>query len=316
MGFLHLSRDVRRAGPEPPDGARPATPEAGRAFDSPWNAVNRDYFHAMGVRLLAGRIFSDSESYDAAAPPVAILDEVLARRLWPAGNALGERIQFASRARRPHRLRRRRHRRGHALGAVRTRAAGRRVRAAGPRRTRADVLPRAASRVVAGPCRGRPARRPRGRAGLAAVQRAHLRRPPGRLDRVLGARPGQRPLHRVRCRRDGRGAGWPLRGDGPRRRAADPRNRHSHRRWRGPGGSAPDDPRREPGHLDWRRRRRAAARRGRRPAAGHRVRRRRRLRRRHFTIVPVAFVAAAVAAAWAPARRATEVNPTTALRAE
>ena len=35
-----------------------------------------------------------------------------------------------------------------------------------------------------------------------------------------------------------------------------------------------------------------------------------------FTIAPVAFVAAAVAAAWAPARRATRVNPTTALRAE
>ena len=159
MGFLHLSRDVRRAGPEPPDGARPATPEAGRAFDSPWNAVSRGYFQAMGVRLLAGRIFSDSESYDAAAPPVAILDEVLARRLWPAGNALGERIQFASRAGDRHGLRRRRHRRGHALGAVRTRAAGRRVRAAGPRRTRADVLPRAAGRAVAGPCRRRPARR-------------------------------------------------------------------------------------------------------------------------------------------------------------
>ena len=98
MGFLHLSRDVRRAGPELPDGARPETPEEGRAFDAPFNAVNRGYFDAMGVRLLAGRIFTDVESYDAAAAPVAILDEMLARRLWPAGNALGERIQFESRA--------------------------------------------------------------------------------------------------------------------------------------------------------------------------------------------------------------------------
>jgi predicted permease len=97
MGFLHLSRDVRRAGPDLPDGAKPSTPEEGRAFDSPWNAVSRGYFDAMGVRLLAGRTFSESESYDATAPPVAILDDVLARRLWPAGNALGERVQFASR---------------------------------------------------------------------------------------------------------------------------------------------------------------------------------------------------------------------------
>jgi len=97
MGIIHLSRDVRRAGPELPDGARPSTPEEGRAFDAPWNAVNQGYFAAMGVRLLAGRTFDDVESHDAAAPPVAILDEALARRLWPAGNALGERIQFETR---------------------------------------------------------------------------------------------------------------------------------------------------------------------------------------------------------------------------
>ena len=35
-----------------------------------------------------------------------------------------------------------------------------------------------------------------------------------------------------------------------------------------------------------------------------------------FTIVPVGFVLAAIAATWPPARRATEVNPVTALRAE
>lgn len=56
--------------------------------------MTHDYFTAMGVRLLAGRTFNDVESYDAAAPPVAILDDALARRLWPAGDALGERIQF------------------------------------------------------------------------------------------------------------------------------------------------------------------------------------------------------------------------------
>ena len=35
-----------------------------------------------------------------------------------------------------------------------------------------------------------------------------------------------------------------------------------------------------------------------------------------FTAAPLAFVGAATAAAWGPARRATDVNPTTALRAE
>ena len=35
-----------------------------------------------------------------------------------------------------------------------------------------------------------------------------------------------------------------------------------------------------------------------------------------FSIVPLAFVVAALGATWLPARRATEVNPVTALRAE
>ena len=173
MGFLHLSRDVRRAGPEPPDGARPATPEAGRAFDSPWNAVSRGYFAGHGrappgrpylqrQRELRRRRAARGDPRRGAGAPV-----VAGRRR--AGRTDPVRVA----RRRPHRLRRRRHRRGHALGAVRTRAAGRRVRAAGPRRTRADVLPRAAGRAVAGPRRRRPARGPRGRAGFAVVQRSH-----------------------------------------------------------------------------------------------------------------------------------------------
>lgn len=51
-----------------------------------------DFFHLMGMRLIAGREFSWSD--DEAAPRVAILSESAARQLFPAGDAIGHRIDF------------------------------------------------------------------------------------------------------------------------------------------------------------------------------------------------------------------------------
>ncbi|MCC7242876.1 MAG: ABC transporter permease [Acidobacteria bacterium] len=98
LGMVNMSQSVKRAGLSPPEGARPQTAEEGRAFGTPWNAVSSSYFAAMGVLLLQGRTFTEGESYGEGAPPVAILDETLARRLWPDGHALGQRVTFESRA--------------------------------------------------------------------------------------------------------------------------------------------------------------------------------------------------------------------------
>jgi predicted permease len=94
MGMFSISKAVARAGVDVPEDARPASAEAGRAFDAPWNAVGPEYFAAMGVPLRAGRTFSEREAFSAEAPPVAILDTVLAGKLWPDGTALGQRIRF------------------------------------------------------------------------------------------------------------------------------------------------------------------------------------------------------------------------------
>jgi hypothetical protein len=51
----------------------------------------------MGLPLLRGRDFTKSEAEIPGAPPVAIVDEVLAKKLWPEGDALGQRIQWAER---------------------------------------------------------------------------------------------------------------------------------------------------------------------------------------------------------------------------
>jgi hypothetical protein len=48
----------------------------------------------MGVRLLRGRGFSAADT--SAGAPVMIINEALARRLWPDGDALGQEITYGS----------------------------------------------------------------------------------------------------------------------------------------------------------------------------------------------------------------------------
>jgi predicted permease len=52
------------------------------------NTVDVDYFKSMGIPLLQGRAFADSDQ--AGALPVALINEDVARRYWPHGNALGK----------------------------------------------------------------------------------------------------------------------------------------------------------------------------------------------------------------------------------
>jgi putative ABC transport system permease protein len=53
-------------------------------------SVNSAYFRAMGIPLLAGRVFADSDT--SQAPPAIVVNQTLARRFWPAGNPLGGRL--------------------------------------------------------------------------------------------------------------------------------------------------------------------------------------------------------------------------------
>ena len=95
LGMINLSKDVQRAGVTAPPGAKPATPEAGQAFDARTNAIGGRYFDAMGISLLQGRTFTTAETFGRRALRVAIVDETLARKLWPGGSALGQQIQWA-----------------------------------------------------------------------------------------------------------------------------------------------------------------------------------------------------------------------------
>jgi predicted permease len=55
-----------------------------------WNAASPDYFKAMGIPLLQGRSFSDADGPDA--PKVTVIDEFLAHKYWPRGNAIGAQL--------------------------------------------------------------------------------------------------------------------------------------------------------------------------------------------------------------------------------
>jgi predicted permease len=95
FGMFEQSRKVQRAGLHPDPDAKPATAADGLAFDTPWNSVGADYFSTVGLPIVRGRGFTEAEATQPG-PKVAVIDEVLAKKLWPDGDALGQRIQYAA----------------------------------------------------------------------------------------------------------------------------------------------------------------------------------------------------------------------------
>ncbi|MCZ6915146.1 MAG: ABC transporter permease, partial [Gemmatimonadetes bacterium] len=62
------------------------------ANEANFRVITKDYFAAMGTRLLGGRSFVDAD--DRQDIRVAIVDETMARRIAPGGDAVGARIGF------------------------------------------------------------------------------------------------------------------------------------------------------------------------------------------------------------------------------
>jgi predicted permease len=54
--------------------------------------VSPDYFRALETPLIKGRFFTDADKADA--PLVIIVNQALAKKFWPKGDALGKRITF------------------------------------------------------------------------------------------------------------------------------------------------------------------------------------------------------------------------------
>ena len=68
---------------------RPA--ERGVHYDANHRQISPDYFKAIGIPLLQGRLFNDGDN--AQSLPVAIVNETMAREFWPGEDVIGKRYK-------------------------------------------------------------------------------------------------------------------------------------------------------------------------------------------------------------------------------
>jgi putative ABC transport system permease protein len=72
---------------------RPAPPE-GQEPCAEARVATRGYFMAMGIPVVKGRLFDQSDT--ESAPPVIIINETMAQKYWPDGDGLGQRFKWGS----------------------------------------------------------------------------------------------------------------------------------------------------------------------------------------------------------------------------
>jgi putative ABC transport system permease protein len=68
-----------------------AAPEGEKFINADIRVVGGDYFHAMNIPLVAGRLFDTRDT--PASQRAVIVDERMAKQFWPAGDAIGKRIR-------------------------------------------------------------------------------------------------------------------------------------------------------------------------------------------------------------------------------
>lgn len=65
-------------------------PAGDQSFDTDFNVVSQKYFSSLGIRILRGRDFDERDREGAAR--VGIINETMARRFWPGEEAVGKRF--------------------------------------------------------------------------------------------------------------------------------------------------------------------------------------------------------------------------------
>jgi predicted permease len=65
-----------------------------RTGDADYCVASEGYFHALGIPLLRGRLFRDSDTINS--PHVALISQTLAREKWPNQDPLGQTLEFGN----------------------------------------------------------------------------------------------------------------------------------------------------------------------------------------------------------------------------
>jgi predicted permease len=71
---------------------RPLAPGERGTGGAGWMYVSPSYFKALEISLRRGRLFNDRDT--SAAPSVVIINEAFAKKYWPKGDPLGQRIEI------------------------------------------------------------------------------------------------------------------------------------------------------------------------------------------------------------------------------
>jgi predicted permease len=89
-GNFTNTRRIMSARETMPTDPKASDPGASALF----TAITPGYFDAIGVRLLRGRDFTQAEAENKAAPRVAIIDEEMAKKLFPNTDAVGQHVRY------------------------------------------------------------------------------------------------------------------------------------------------------------------------------------------------------------------------------
>ena len=76
---------------------RPGIPRDTKMNGPTYRIIGADYFRSLGLQMRRGRDFTAAEEASANSPRVAIIDDVLARQLFPNEEPVGEWIRFTPR---------------------------------------------------------------------------------------------------------------------------------------------------------------------------------------------------------------------------